>query len=145
MGCRDWIAKVIKVPAEDRIPNRDGVMTSAQRGYVYRLFAHFGGTLVLDAVIACLSPHGKPQQVEDAPAWFDDATADIVRSRAAMAAFILTTDCDNVMRLLKLAPHTIPAGSEVNTPDQMRATDYEMTLRELQRLLGPVAAETASS
>ena len=85
-------------------------MTAAQRGFVYRLFAYFGGPLVLDAVVMCLSPHQRPQQDEDASAWFDDATRDIVRSRAAMAASVLAIDGHNIMRLLKLALRTSPPG-----------------------------------
>lgn len=43
--CRDWVAKVIKGPPEDRVANRDGTITDGQRGYIYRLFGYFGGPL----------------------------------------------------------------------------------------------------
>ena len=70
----DWIVKVIKGP-EDHTPSRDGSPTAAERAHIYKLFGFFGGPKVLDAVvIACLSPNGRPQQNEDASAWFDEAT-----------------------------------------------------------------------
>jgi hypothetical protein len=132
MDCRDWIVKTILGSPQDRAPSRDGVLTAAQRGLAYKLFAYFGGPLVLDAVVMCLSPHQRPQQDEDAS--FDDATRDIVRLRAAMAASVFATDGQNIMRLLNLAPRETPAGSAVKAPGQMRATDYETILRELERL-----------
>ena len=140
----DWLITVIKGPPEDRVPSRGGVMTTAQRGFVYKLFARFGGPLVLDALIACLSPHGKPQCAEDAPEWFADAARDIVRSRAALAASLLVVDGQNVMRLLKLAQRTRPAGSAETAPNQLRPADYEKILEELERLIGTAAAKTAS-
>jgi hypothetical protein len=140
---KDWIAKIIKGPPENRVPSRDGVLTAAQRGFVYRLFAFFGGPVVLDTLIGCLSPHRMPQQVEDA--WFDDATRDIVRSRAAMAASVFAIDGQNIMRVLKLALRTIPARSAVTAPNQMSATDRDTILRELERLTGTGVARAASS
>ena len=41
-----------------------------QRGYVYRLFAYFGGPLVLDAVISGMESTEIPRQAEDVPSWF---------------------------------------------------------------------------
>jgi hypothetical protein len=141
---KDWIAKVIKGPPEERVPNRNGVMTVAERGFAYRHFGYFGGALVLDALIACLSPHGKPQCAEDAPEWFADATRDVLRSRVAMAASLLVVDGSNVMRLLKLALREKAVGSVGTAPNPMQRKDYEKILQELQRL-GTIATETASS
>jgi hypothetical protein len=145
MQATDWLSTVIKGPSEDRVPSRSGVMTTAQRGFVYKLFAYFGGPLVLDALIACLSPHGKPQCAEDAPEWFADSTREIVRSRAAMAASVLAVDGTNVMRLLKLARRTMRGTSAGTAPNQISATDRETILQELERLVGTIATETASS
>jgi hypothetical protein len=143
MDCRDWVVTIIRGSPKDRVPSRHGSLTEAQRGYVYRLFAYFGGPKVLDALIACLSPHEMPQQDDDE--WFDDATAEIVRSRAATAASVFAVDGQNVMRLLKLALRAMPAASAETAPNQLRPADYEKILEELERLVGPVAAETASS
>jgi hypothetical protein len=137
MQATDWLIKAIQGPHEDRARSRDGVMTPAQRGFAYRHFAYFGGPLILDAVVMCLSR----QQDEDS--CLDEATRDVVSSRAALATSLLVVDGQNVMRLLKLALRENPVGSAV--PNQMSATDREIILRELQNLLGPIAAETASS
>jgi hypothetical protein len=145
MDAPDWLITIIRGTTEDRAPSRDGVMTSAQRGFVYRLFAYFGGPLVLDTLIGCLSPHRTPHQDKDASAFFDDATAEIVRSRAAMAASVFVIDRHNVMQTLKLALRTKPAGSAETAPIQLRPADYETIFEELERLLGPVAAKTASA
>jgi hypothetical protein len=53
LEARDWIMKVILGPPELRAKfNKDGTLTDAQRGFLYRLFAYYGGPLVLDALIA---------------------------------------------------------------------------------------------
>ena len=144
MDCRDWIVKTILGSPQDRSPSRDGVLTVAQRGLAYKLFAYFGGPLVLDSLIGSLSPNWKPQQEEGTSAWFDDATRDIVRSRAAMAASVLSIDGDSIMRFLKTAPRETSAGSTAKGSSQMSASDREMILRELERLgVGP--AKTAAS
>jgi hypothetical protein len=99
----DWIAKVIRGQPDERDTNPHGVMTAAQRGYVYRLFGYYGGPLVLDAMIAGLAPDRRMLCGEDIADWFDDAMAQLVRSRAVAAAGILDVDRNNVMRVLKLA------------------------------------------
>lgn len=91
-----------------------------------------------------LSPRQRPGQNEDASGWFDDATADIVRTRAALAANLVAIDGQNVMRLLKLARRTKPATSAVPVPNQMSAMDREKILREMRRL-GVGAAKKVSS
>jgi hypothetical protein len=103
LHARDWIAKVILGSPQDRAPNKDGIITAGQRGFLYRLFGHSGGPLALDAMIGGLSPRAMPQQIEDVGAWLDDALAQIVRSRAAQAASVFTINKYNVMHIMKLA------------------------------------------
>ena len=61
-------------------------MSDAERGFVYKLFAYYGGPLVLDAVTSGLDSTTLPQHGDDIEGWFNNALRQIVRTSAAAAA-----------------------------------------------------------
>src|SRR5205814_1447510 len=103
LNARDWIAKVILGPPDDRAANKDEVMSENQQGFLFRLFAYHGGPLVLNAMVSGMTIKSVPQRAEDIAPWFDDAMGQIVRSRSAAAAQVLEVNKHSVFRLLKLA------------------------------------------
>ena len=109
LQCSDWIRKVIKGPRGDYRDDGEGVVTDEQRGYVYRLFAFFGGPLVLDAAVNGMINTTMPQHAEDVHAWFDDALNKIVKTSAAAAATTLQFNQQNMMQMIKLALRTSSA------------------------------------
>ncbi len=118
MQHRDWIAKIILGPADYLVPNQRGSVTEEQQGFLYRLFAHHGGPLVLDALVGGIVPSQMPAQAADVPKWFDDALGQLIRSRATAAARVLEINRRNVMQLMKLALH----GSRIGTASKPRLT-----------------------
>jgi hypothetical protein len=109
------------------------------------LFAYFGGPLVLDALVACLSPHQTPQHVEDASAWFDDALRDAVRTRAATVASVLAIDKHSIMRILKLALRAKHATLANSAQTQMLWAGVREYVEELRRDVESAAAEHGQS
>jgi hypothetical protein len=83
---RGYIIKVIVGRPDDRRPSHDGSMTEFQRELCYKMFGYFGGPLVLEAVVAGMSEGTFPYRPADVPAFVDNAIAQIVRNRTAMAA-----------------------------------------------------------
>jgi len=98
----DWIAKVILGTPESRAAGKNGVMTEGQRGFLYRLFAYHGGSLVLDAMISGMAAMMTPRGDADLGDWLHDSLRRILRSRAVAAAGIFEVNGSNVLRLLKL-------------------------------------------
>jgi hypothetical protein len=131
MQCSDWLHMAIRIPRNDHTPDRHGALTTAERGFVYRLFALFGGPLVLDAMIACLSPFPKCYVTGDVLRWLDSGTAEILRSRCAMAACVATVDRYSVMRMLKM-------GMRIKSPMPTADGGEEARQKELRALLAAV-------
>jgi hypothetical protein len=105
LNCRDWIAKIVRGEPGGRDSNRHGVMTEQQRAMVYRGFGFYGGPLVLDAIVAALSPKGISTTMSNGAAWCDEALWQATRCKAAMAVCALEFDQNNAMQMLKLWMH----------------------------------------
>ena len=129
LKCSSWIHKVISGPRSDYRDNKNkGIMTDDERGYVYRLFAFYGGPLVLDAVITGLSPNSIPRLEKNLAAWFDGTLNQLVRTNAAVGAATLRMDQAKLMQMIKLAVRTSEAaGSRGETPN----TVLEERVKEL--------------
>jgi len=104
----DWIRKVILGPPAARVVRKDGMLTDAERGLVYRTFAYFGGPLALDVVISGIAPQRMPMKGEDIAVWFGEALSQIVQSRAGAAALTLTGK-QTGMQLVKLGVRALAA------------------------------------
>lgn len=73
-----------------------------RRGDLLKVFAYYGGPLVLDALLGD-SEFKRPQGHEDQSAWFSQMLDLNVTNRAIEAAFFSDISGSNDMRLLKLA------------------------------------------
>jgi len=99
----DWIRSVIRGNFHKAERNASNGMDVEQRGYAMRLFAYYGGPLVLDAVIQGLSQAKMPNGVNGVAPWFEDVLDQLVRTSAAVAAATVSIDRKSMMRLLTLA------------------------------------------
>jgi hypothetical protein len=102
LQCSDWIRKVILGPCSIYRRDKKGLTPDEQRGYAYRLFAYFGGPLVLDAAISGLVSATLPQCPDDVHGWFERTQRQIVQIRAAAAAATLHLNQRNMTEMIKL-------------------------------------------
>lgn len=102
MECRDWIIKTILGPLSARSANRSDTMTPVQRDLLYKLFAYFGGPVVLDIAISGFNRAPAPDRHEDAGRWLDQAFQTAIRRKATMSAHMFEVDRYKVMELLNL-------------------------------------------
>jgi hypothetical protein len=98
-----WILKTILGPPQDRKFGADGAMTVEQHGIMYRLFAYYGGPLVLDALISGIHGLTIPKRPEDVAAFFAAAQDQLLQSRATSAAALLAFNNKNAIKLMRLA------------------------------------------
>ena len=120
LDCDVWIRSVIRGNFSMAGDNGNNGMGVEQRGYVLRLFAYYGGPLVLDAVIQGLSHAKMPSRTGDVEPWFEDVLGQLVRTSAAVAAATIAIDRKNIMRLLTLAMKhrtAVEPGSETAASD----------------------------
>jgi hypothetical protein len=103
LDCRDWIIKIIKGESGGSDCNWQGVMTEELRGKVYKMFAYHGGPVVLDALLASLSPNIQiATSITNSAAWFDETLKEAIRCTAAEAFCALEIGQSNLMPMLKL-------------------------------------------
>ena len=75
----------------------------ASAAYVLRLFAYFGGPLVLDAMVHRLPATNAPEHKQDVSGWLADALGQLVRANAAAAASTLEMNPKTMVQTIKLA------------------------------------------
>lgn len=98
-----WIRKVIRGNCELFGDSGTDSLSVDQRGYVLRLFAYFGGPLVLDAMLSGLLEANTPPRDSDIDSWFDDALNQLVRTTALAAASAFSLNQRNIIPGLQLA------------------------------------------
>lgn len=132
---RDWITKQVLVPAmvrsagvgtpEDVPPAygfKDSTVAKPFMDGSLKLFAYFGGTHLVDLMIAGLQA-GKPlTSPEDATNWLDKAIGTTVRRRAAQAAQTFEVNKYNVMELFSVHTQLVALERSEESQDQARST-----------------------
>ncbi len=125
---RDWVSLTI----QSRIrydEESGGSRAEAERGYVMRLFAYFGGPLVLDALINPLGETNPPENAEEIRAWSEDAVTQMVRTTGAAAAATVDVAGKNSVQLIRLAQRLIRGrNTEAGPGDDVLNQRIEATL-----------------
>ena len=125
LDCDDWIRSVIRGNVQKAEGHAGSGRPSQQRGYVLRLFAYYGGPLVLDAVIQGFSQAKMPTGVNGVAPWFEDVLGQLVRTSSAAAAATISIDRRNIMPLVKMA---LKHGTAVESGDETAANDLHNRL-----------------
>ncbi len=129
MNAPDWIRMVVFGPAELRSKfNRDGSLSDAQRGFLYRLFAYYGGSIALDVLIDGIGRNAAPQSPADVARWLDASLNDLVRVRATAAAAIVELNQRTAKHIIKLAL----SGNRKQRASGNRGPDVESDKRLLE-------------
>jgi len=115
MDNTDWIRKVILGDRKGHNRSSNGGFTAERRGVAYRTFAYFGGAIALDAGISGVGTIKMPQSREDLDKWFEQACGQLVRTKAAAAACVLTINRTNTAPLIRLGLLAKNSAPSVNT------------------------------
>jgi hypothetical protein len=99
---RDWVSLMIR--SRMRYDEESGCSRAqAEHGYVMRLFAYFGGPLVLDTLMNPFGETKPPENAAEFRAWSEEAVTQIVRAMGTVAAATIEVTCKNTMQLMRLA------------------------------------------
>lgn len=98
----DWIVKTVMGTAANRASNRNDSWTDNQRNLAYKLFAYFGGPIVLDVIISGFLSGDFPKNKSQIGPWFDSTMRLLVKRKATMAAQLFEVNKWNVMQLLEI-------------------------------------------
>ena len=99
MHNKDYIVKSIIGRADDRGPDMEGTLTEFQRTVCYKLFGYYGGTMMLDLLIAGLVHDTIPYRVDGLKDFMDSAIKTNLRRKAMMMARVFSVNKFNVMQL----------------------------------------------
>jgi hypothetical protein len=102
LDLRDWVSMMIRIRI--RYDEESGCSRAeAARGYVTRMFAFFGGPLVLDALLIPFIGTEPPENTQEVRAWSEQALTQIVRTAGAAAAATIEVTGRNEMQFIRMA------------------------------------------
>lgn len=137
----DAIDQVILGPPGCFFAGVKGVMTDNQRGFLYRLFAYYGGPDLLEAVIETIGPTTMHESREDVVGWLDTAVDQIVQVSTVAASRAPRLDKDPIVRLLEIALATLQTAKTSKLARRRPPCDFErlvaMVLAKLTHDPGP--------
>ena len=140
---RTWIAKTILQSATFRAANRDGSMTENQRDLMYKLFAYYGGSYALDAVITGFEHDAMPASASGVSLWFEKTAKSLLRIRATTALQLFEANKFNVMQLFDLCFNVMSVMERAGTTgspleeavaDALSSLNWQMAVRDEQSL-----------
>lgn len=132
---RDWVTKQVLLPAIIRSPVKS-VDEQEQGGNTFKdstvarpfmdgslkLFAYFGGTHLVDMLIAGMQA-GKPlSSPDDLDNWLDNNITTTVRQRTAQAARLFEINKYNVMELFTIHNQIVAIAKSADNQDQTKST-----------------------
>jgi len=143
---RDWITKHVLVPAflQQALPAKLQQVDSLARPFLdgtLKLFAYFGGPVVLDVMISGFEQRPLVDSNENLAAWLDEQWSLAIRRRSYQSALSCPINKFNVMDLFSVHAQIISLAQREDSPSQQRT----LLERHIQSLLDdlPFATGTA--
>lgn len=148
LSSRTYIIKTILGSELMRGDFDDETISATRRNSLYKLFAYFGGPVVLDIILAGLEKSTIPIDTEKASAWIDSAMRSGVRQKSTLAAHSFKVNKYNVMELLSMQQQFMQAESIDRAATGGAGVDYAQNVEEFLSLvtlkIGERAAEGKS-
>ena len=137
-----WIANIIQGPHQHIAPNRQLTSRQQREGHVYRLFAHGGGPIILEAMMAALCPTGTAE--DDARAsGCDAATKQLIVKHLGLATMLFEASHEEVLNLYFSAKGKRFSANSSSTNPALNAVDKRELIQILKRVDQERAAQTA--
>lgn len=127
---RDYIIKVILGTAADREANSSGSTTDHQRDMTFKLFAYFGGPMVLDWIITGLIDRPAPGSLDQVEPWLDSAFESLLRRNSLIAQRTLDINRFTAMHLTEINARLTEARRQIEA-DGGTQTTFERNIQEV--------------
>lgn len=128
LASRSWVVKTILGLVQHRTSTGDETISADQRWLAYKLFAYFGGPLVLDIIISGFDESTIPSKNEKAGEFIDHIMQTGVRRSSSMAAQFFSVNKFNVMQLLEIQQRFMIFESEARSASGGAGQDYEANI-----------------
>lgn len=145
---RSCIIKTVLGPSAASAAGYDESITDDMRHTTCKLFAYFGGSLVLDIMLSGFESGPFPQKVAKAHEFIDNAVKTTIQQRAAIAAKNFTVNKWTVMQLLEIQQRFMQSDAEARAASGGAGADYQANIEKffesLPLAIGRAAAEGRS-
>jgi hypothetical protein len=146
---RDWIVKHVIAPAMLKTATSTGVFKDSTVAHTYadgtlKLFAYFGGPIVVDVMIGGLQSGKRLTDPDKLTDWFDGAVGTVVRRRTLQAAQSCEINKYNVFELMAVHTRIVEIANSVKSSDQpttLLETHIRETLSEIPWAAGSAGEE----
>ena len=123
LHARIWILKTIRGGERRRPLSCNDPLSASERGQFFKLLAHFGGPVALDAAISGLSG-GPVAQQDQVPNWFDDSQASRILQVAVLS--VREPDQASAMQLLRVQMKLLRCESASENRDSAAALEKNL-------------------
>ena len=131
MQHKDYIDKVIAGRWDDRQSNPDGSITFYQDGMMLRLFAFYGGPIMLDFVIRHMNGLGRAWKDAECAGWQDKGWARSMRNNSSKLMHTFPFNKWTVMQLFEIHLKLIEMEQAAQLAGGGAPTDYKRNVEEL--------------
>ncbi len=125
---RTYIVKTVLGPSAQLLSGYDDMVTDVMQRVSYKMFAYFGGPLVLDMIISGFQAGPFPQKSDKAVEWIDNAVKTTIQQRSAIAARSFTINRWSVMQLLEIQQRFMQSEAEARAASGGASADYQANI-----------------
>lgn len=97
-----YIVKTVMGAPATRVTGFDDVISDDLRYMLYKMFAYFGGSLMLDTIISGFQRGPLPTKPDRCREWLDEALQTTLRQRAVLTSHAMSVNRFTCMQLLEL-------------------------------------------
>lgn len=141
---RTYVVKTITGHLIDaQTTDAEGSIGTLQRMLAYKLFAYFGGPLVLDIILFGFEEGSMPVKLERAAEWLDHSVKISIRKQAAITAKFMTINKFTMMQLLEIQQRFMTFESEARLTAGGAGANYQANIERFFEQI-PLAIGTKS-
>lgn len=141
---RSYIVKTILGGFHQRTTNVESTLPYNQTAMCYKLFAYFGGPLVLDIILSGFDDTPMPFKGPKAREFIDNSMQVTSSRKSAMSSYCLPVNKFNVMQLMELHQRFITFESEARNASGGAGSEYEANIEKFFEQIPLAIGEAAT-
>lgn len=125
---RSYIVKSVLGIGQGAVTDAEGSITTEQQAMAYKLFAYFGGPMVLDVLLFGCEGRSMPTKVDQAEEWLDESVKSAIRIKSAVTARFMSINKFSMLQLLEIQQRFMQFEKEARLAAGGAGADYQANI-----------------